>query len=49
MFLAAFTIVYNIAEGVVALWFGFEEESISLLGFGADSFVEVFSAIIVIL
>ena len=47
--LAAFTIVYNIGEGVIAIWFGVEEESISLIGFGADSFVEVFSAIIVVL
>ena len=45
--LAFFTIFYNIGEGCVALYYGWEEESISLLGFGSDSFTEVFSAIIV--
>ena len=45
--LAFFTIFYNIGEGVVAIYYGWEEESISLLGFGSDSFTEVFSAIIV--
>ena len=49
IYLAIFTIVYNIIEGVVSIMFGIEEESISLLGFGFDSFVEVFSAIIVLL
>lgn len=44
--LATFTVVYNIGEGVIAIYYGMEEESISLLGFGCDSFVEVFSAII---
>lgn len=46
--LAVFTIVYNVGEGVVAIYYGWEEESISLLGFGCDSFVEVFSATIVL-
>ena len=46
--MAVFTIVYNVGEGLVAMYYGFEEESISLIGFGADSFVEVFSAIIVV-
>ena len=47
--LAIFTIVYNVGEGVVAIYYGMEEESIALLGFGLDSFVEVFSAIIVLI
>ena len=47
--LAVFTIVYNVGEGVVAIYYGWEEESISLLGFGCDSFVEVFSATIVLI
>jgi len=47
--LAIFTIVYNVLEGVIAIFYGLEEESISLLGFGLDSFIEVFSAIIVLL
>ena len=47
--LALFTVVYNIIEGLVSIYFGVEEESISLLGFGLDSFIEVSSAIIVLL
>jgi divalent metal cation (Fe/Co/Zn/Cd) transporter len=43
--LALITIFYNIAEGVIAVWFGAEDETISLLGFGLDSFVEVISGI----
>lgn len=47
--LSLFTIFYNIAEGVISIYFGIEEESISLLGFGLDSFIEVASATIVLL
>ena len=43
--LALITIYYNIAEGVVSVWFGAEGETISLFGFGLDSFVEVISGI----
>ena len=43
--LALFTIFYNIAEGVVSTWFGFEDETLSLFGFGIDSFIEVVSGI----
>ena len=38
--LAVFTIVYNIIEGVVSVFFGFEDGSLSLFGFGADSFMK---------
>lgn len=41
--LALITIFYNILEGVVSAWFGFEDESLALFGFGLDSFVEVIS------
>lgn len=41
--LALFTIVYNIAEGLVSTHFGLEDESLVLFGFGADSFIEVIS------
>ena len=44
-FLALITIFYNIAEGVVSVWFGAEDETIALFGFGLDSFVEVISGI----
>ncbi len=43
--LALITIFYNIAEGVVSVFFGMEDESMSLFGFGLDSFVEVVSGI----
>lgn len=43
--LALITIFYNIAEGVISVWFGVEDETIALFGFGLDSFVEVISGI----
>ncbi len=43
--LALVTIFYNIAEGLVSVFFGLEDESFALFGFGLDSFVEVFSGI----
>ncbi|MBU0487394.1 MAG: cation transporter [Bacteroidetes bacterium] len=42
--LAWFTIVYNIAEGLISVWFGLEDETLTLFGFGADSFIETISA-----
>ena len=44
-FLAIYTIFYNIVEGVVSVWFGATDETLSLFGFGVDSFVEVISGI----
>lgn len=43
--LALFTIFYNIAEGAVSVWFGVADETLSLFGFGLDSFIEVISAV----
>jgi len=43
--LAFITIFYNIAEGIVSVYFGLKDESMSLFGFGLDSFVEVVSGI----
>jgi len=43
--LALITIFDNIAEGVVSVLFGLEDESMSLFGFGLDSFVEVVSGV----
>ncbi len=43
--LAIFTIVYNIVEGIVSVGFGISDETLALLGFGVDSFVEVLSGI----
>ncbi len=43
--LSLFTIFYNILEGLVSMIFGLEDETLSLFGFGADSFIEVISGI----
>lgn len=43
--LSIITIIYNIAEGVISIYFGIDDEALSLLGFGTDSFVEVISGI----
>ncbi|MBN1761266.1 MAG: cation transporter [Chitinispirillaceae bacterium] len=42
---AIITILYNIVEGVVSVIFGYSDETLSLFGFGLDSFVEVISGI----
>jgi len=42
------TISYNTVEGLVSVFFGIENESFALLGFGLDSFVEVLSAMLVL-
>jgi len=44
-FLALFTIIYNLVEGGVSVWVGAADETLALFGFGADSFIEVISAI----
>lgn len=46
--LAVFTIFYNLVEGLVSMGFGLADESVALFGFGADSFIEVGSALIVL-
>jgi divalent metal cation (Fe/Co/Zn/Cd) transporter len=43
LLLSLITIIYNIAEGLLSVYFGASDESLALLGFGADSFVEVLS------
>ncbi|RLK02218.1 cation transporter [Tenacibaculum discolor] len=43
--LAIFTIIYNIAEGIISTYLGFEDESLALFGFGSDSFIEVISGL----
>lgn len=43
--LALITIVYNILEGIISTFFGFEHDTLALFGFGVDSFVEVISGI----
>lgn len=43
--LALITIFYNLGEGLISVFFGLEDESFALFGFGLDSFVEVASGI----
>jgi len=45
LLLSVITIVYNLIEGVVSMYFGMDDESLALFGFGADSFVEVISGL----
>jgi divalent metal cation (Fe/Co/Zn/Cd) transporter len=40
-----FTIVYNLIEGLISVYFGYEDESLSLFGFGIDSFIEMVSGL----
>ncbi len=42
-FLSLFTIFYNVAEGLVSIFFGYKDETLTLFGFGVDSFIEVMS------
>jgi divalent metal cation (Fe/Co/Zn/Cd) transporter len=46
---AVLTIGYNLVEGLVSVYFGVADDSVSLLGFGLDSFIEIASAAIVLL
>jgi len=43
IWLALFTILYNLAEGIVSVYFGAQDEALTLFGFGIDSFIEVMS------
>lgn len=43
--LSLFTIFYNIIEGVVSMMLGYHDETLTLFGFGVDSFIEVISGI----
>ncbi len=40
---ASFIVVYNIVEGIVSMIIGYRDESLTLFGFGVDSFIEVAS------
>ncbi len=43
--LSQITIFYNLCEGAISVFFGMADETLSLFGFGIDSFVEVVSGI----
>jgi divalent metal cation (Fe/Co/Zn/Cd) transporter len=45
LWLSVITIIYNIAEGLVSIYFGSSDNTLVLFGFGIDSFVEVISGI----
>ncbi len=46
--LSIFTIFYNLIEGAISIALGLNDESLALMGFGADSLIEVGSAVIVL-
>jgi len=43
--LSLFTIFYNLAEGIISMLLGYDDETLTLFGFGVDSFIEVMSGI----
>jgi len=43
LYLGIFTVVYNLLEGLVSIYFGITDETLTLFGFGVDSFIEVLS------
>ncbi len=43
LWLAFFTVFYNLLEGLVSIYFGVSDEALTLFGFGVDSFIEVMS------
>lgn len=45
LWLALFTIFYNFAEGLLSIYFGAQDETLTLFGFGIDSFIEVLSGL----
>src|SRR5512135_3706146 len=45
LWLALFTIFYNLIEGLVSIAFGVQDEALTLFGFGVDSFIEVMSGL----
>jgi divalent metal cation (Fe/Co/Zn/Cd) transporter len=45
LYLSLFTIGYNVLEGLVSMFFGYQDETLSLFGFGIDSFIEVISGL----
>lgn len=44
-YLSLFTIIYNILEGLVSMALGYTDETLTLFGFGVDSFIEVISGL----
>ena len=46
--LIVLTIIYNVVEGIVALYLGIKNNSISLLAFGFDSVIEITASLVAI-
>jgi divalent metal cation (Fe/Co/Zn/Cd) transporter len=44
LLLSSLTIIFNLLEGLVSIYFGYHDETLTLFGFGIDSFIEVMSA-----
>ncbi len=45
LYLGVLTVIYNLLEGLVSVFFGIQDETLTLFGFGIDSFIEVLSGI----
>ena len=45
LWLAIFTVGYNLLEGAVSVYLGIQDEALTLFGFGVDSFIEVVSGL----
>ncbi|UCC12472.1 MAG: cation transporter, partial [candidate division WOR-3 bacterium] len=45
LLLAVITVFYNVVEGLISTFLGASDETLSLFGFGMDSFIEVISGI----
>ncbi len=45
LWLGYFTILFNLLEGGASVFFGMHDESLTLFGFGIDSFIEVISGL----
>ena len=45
LYLGYFTVAYNLLEGLVSVFFGVQDETLTLFGFGIDSFIEVLSGV----
>lgn len=46
--LAALTVVYNVIEALVSVYYGADADSIALVGFGLDSLIEVAAAAMIL-
>ncbi len=45
LWLGLFTVIYNLLEGLVSIFFGIQDETLTLFGFGVDSFIEILSGL----